>query len=287
MPLRGFWPVTDNAYIMNRPSQQMATKKMNGQSLLVGHNSGEGGLFVPPTITTQADLTGWLQGAQFPNLTPAQINTILAANPNSANTSATGPHYETNGITGATAVQVAQDANGQQQRGNNIYAEAIFACPAYWLASSYSTTGSSSYMYQYSVPYAYHGSDVTGYFGPSLPTQSDEFSRAFRKIWGNFITTGNPSITAAVANGASAANPNAANPATSWPAYTDSAPKFLVLNTTGGTPVTGALPWGPVVTTFIQPGLLNAISLASGTTWEGGRKARCDVYNGLAASIPL
>ena len=261
---------------------------MNGDRLLVGHNANEGGLFVPPFLTTPADLTGWLQNGQFPNLTPAQINTILAANPNDANTDAAGLHFETDGVTaGATAVQYAQDANGQQQRGNNIYAEAVFACPAYWLASSYATTGSASYLYQYSVPYAYHGADVGGYFGPQTPNQSNDFVKAFRKIWGNFIRTGNPSITAPIANGAGAANPNAAHPATNWPAWSDSAPKLMNLNTTGGVAVQAPLLWGPIVTQYVEPGLKNAISLASATTWEGGRKARCDVYMGLGASIPL
>ena len=261
---------------------------MNGENLLVGHNANEGGLFVPPTITTQADLVGWLQGGQLPNLTPAQINTVLAANPNSANTSATGLHFETNGLTAsATAVQYAQDANGQQQRGNNIYAEQIFACPAYWLASAYATAGSASYLYQYSVPYAYHGADVGGYFGPQSPQQSNDFAKAFRKIWGNFVLTGNPSITAPIANGAAATNPNATNPATNWPKWSDSAPQLLVLNTTGGTAVQAPLPWGPIVTTYTDPGLKNAISQASATTWEGGRKARCDVYKNLGASIPV
>jgi len=280
--------VTDNSYIMNRPSQQLATKRMNGQNLLVGHNANEGGLFVPPFLTTEADLTGWLQGAQFPNLTPAQINTILAANPNSELTNATGPKFETNGVsTGATAVQVSQDANGQQQRGNNIYAEATFACPAYWLASAYAAPGSSSYLYQYSVPFAFHGSDVAAYFGPQTPNQSNDFAKAFRKIWGNFVLTGNPSISAQIANGANAANPNAPHPATNWPAYSDSAPQLMNLNTTDGTAYQTPLLWGPIVTQFQEPGLKNAISVASAAQWEGGRKARCDVYKSLAASIPL
>ena len=59
------------------------------------------------------------------------------------------------------------------------------------------------------------------------------------------------------------------------------------LNTTGGVAVQAQLPWGPTVTMFTDPGLKNAISLASAATWEGGRKARCDVYKNLGASIPL
>ncbi|KAK4148784.1 acetylcholinesterase [Chaetomidium leptoderma] len=282
-----FWPVTDNSYILNRPGQQLPTKKMNGQNLLVGHNANEGPLFVPPILTTQSDVVNWLQGSEFPNLTPAQINTILAANPNDAVTSATGPHFETDGLGSATAVHVSQDANGQQQRANNIYAEATFACPAYWLASAYSDRGASSWLYQYSVPYAFHGSDVAAYFGPQTPNQSDDFALAFRRIWGNFVRTGNPSISAPLANGAGAANPNAPHPATNWPAWSDAAPKLINLNTTGGVASQTPLPWGPVVTQFTGPGLANAISLASAAQWEGGRKARCDVYIGLAASIPL
>jgi carboxylesterase type B len=274
---------------MNRPSQQFAAKKMNGKNLLVGNNANEGGLFVPPILTTQDDLVNWLQTTEFPNLTPAQINTILAANPNDALTNATGPHFETNGLTGLTAVQVSQDANGQQQRANNIYAEATFACPAYWLASAYASSnrGQSAWFYQYSVPYASHGADVPGYFGPRTPNQSDDFALAFRRIWGSFVRTGNPSISAQIANGAGAADPNAANPATNWPAWNDAAPKLLNLNTTGGVPYQFQLQWGPTVTQFADPGLKNSISLASATEWEGGRKARCDVYMSLASSIPL
>lgn len=286
--LRGFWPVTDDSYIMNRPSQQLPTKKVNGKKLLVGHNANEGPLFVPHDITTEADLVAWLSSGEFPDLTPAQINTILAANPNSALTSASGPHFATDGVGNATAVQVAQDANGQQQRANNIYAEAVFVCPAYWLASAFSSPSASSFLYQYSIPYAFHGSDVAGYFGPQLPTQSDDFVRAFRRIWGNFVVRGDPSITEAEADGTAAVAVAATpNPAANWPRWTDEGLQFVNLNETGGTPYQSQLMWGANVTLFREPGLKNAFSLASGKTWEGGRKARCDVYLSLGASIPL
>ncbi|KAH6843213.1 Alpha/Beta hydrolase protein [Chaetomium sp. MPI-CAGE-AT-0009] len=287
----GFWPVTDNSYIMNRPSQQFAAKKTNGERLLAGHNANEGGLFVPP-LTTESDLANWLQTGQFPNLTPAQINTILAANPNSAPTNASGPRFETDGLSGPTAVDVSQAANGQQQRGNNIYAEATFACPAYWLASAYassSPSAASSWVYQYSVPFAWHGADVAGYFGPRAPNQSADFALAFRRIWGNFVRAGNPSLSARDANGASSAtDPDAPpHPATDWPAWSEAEPVLLSLNTTGGVPYRMVAPWGVVVTAFADPGLRNAFTLASAALWEGGRMGRCDMYKGLAASIPI
>lgn len=284
--------MTDNAYIFDRPTVGLSQKKVNGKKLLVGSNANEGPLFVPPTITTESDLIGWLH-VQFPNLSDDEINTILAANPNSANTdrSATGPKYETNGLgtsAGAnTAVHVSQDSNGQQQRGNNILAEATFVCPAYWMASAYTSATRAAYTYQYSVPFAWHGTDVAGYFGPATPNQSPEFIKAFRQIWGNFVKTGNPSISNAVANGASSANPSAANPASSWPVWTDNTNNQLVnLNTTGGVAYNEVLQWGSTVTQFAVPGIQNAITAANANSWEGGRGARCAVYAGLAARIP-
>jgi hypothetical protein len=37
----------------------------------------------------------------------------------------------------------------------------------------------SSYKYQYSVPVAQHGADVTGYFGAATPAQGPDFELAF------------------------------------------------------------------------------------------------------------
>ncbi|GAB1319872.1 Carboxylic ester hydrolase [Madurella fahalii] len=284
----GFWPVTDNAYIMNLPSQQLAAKKLNGKKLLVGHNANEGGLFVPPVLTTQDDLIVWLQ-SQFPNLSHDQIHTILAANPNSELTNPAGPRFETDGLNtnGANAVTVSQDANGQQQRGNNIYAESTFACPAYWMAEAYSGKGTSSWLYQFSVPFAFHGADIAAYFGPQTPNLSDDFVLAFRRMWGNFVMTGNPSISNVIANGAGSADPEAPHPASNWPVWSKQTPNLMNLNITGGVPYDFATQWGTVVTQFTEPGLKNAITLASSDTWEGGRGARCDVYRSLAQSIPL
>ncbi|KAK4245812.1 hypothetical protein C7999DRAFT_42707 [Corynascus novoguineensis] len=234
----GFWPLTDGP--------------------LVGHNANEGPLFVPPTLKTESDLIDWLSGAEFPNLTGTQINTILAANPNNVTTDlARGPLFKTTGLSGApiTAVQVSQIANGQQQRANNIYAEATFACPAYWLASAYSGgcsgRGRRAWLYQYSVPFAFHQTDVAAFLGPNTPNQGADLVVA-------------------------------------WPTWDDETGLgFLNLNQTGGVSYVMPLPWGANVTQFADPGLRNAFTIASAETWEGGRKARCDVYLGLAASIPV
>ena len=283
----GFWPVTDNVYITGRPTQMLAAKRVNGKKILVGYNANEGPLFVPPGINTESDLAAWL-AQEFPNLSPAQIGTILANNPSSAPTSATAPQFETDGLNtgGYNAMNTGPDANGQKQRANNIYAEATFACPAYWLAEGYSGSSSSraSYLYQYSVPLASHGTDVAAIFGPAGPNLPSDFTTAIRKAWGNFVLTGDPSITNALANGAGSANPNAPNPASDWPEWTVSAPKFLNWNTTGGTPYAFTTQWG---TSAIQyTGGLNAISVQNSNTWEAGRGARCNFYRSLGPFIP-
>lgn len=292
---RGFWPVTDNAYIMDRASQQLAAKKVNGRRLLVGYNANEGGELIPRTITTEDDLIGWLQ-LQFRNLSLAQIGTILAANPNSELTDPAGPRFETDGLGtgGATAVTVSQDANGQQQRSNNIYAESMLACPAYWMAEAYSggKRDTASWLYQYSVPFAFHGAVLSAAFGPQTPNLGSNFVLAFRRAWGNFVRTGDPSISSEIANGAasesaSASDPSAPHPASDWPAWSARAPSMMNFNVTGGVPYNFTLQWGSTVTQFAEPGLRNAITLVRSDTWEGGRAARCEVYRSLASSIPV
>ncbi|CAI4218847.1 unnamed protein product [Parascedosporium putredinis] len=284
----GFWayyPATDNAYITTRATQQLTQKKVNGDRLLVSNVANEGPLFVPHTITTEADLKAWL-ALEFPNFTTAQINSVLAANPNSAVTSATGPRYETNGVSGANHLQVSADANGQQQRGNAILGESTFVCPSYWMAEAYTGNSKKAYHYQMSVPFSSHATDVAVIFGPRPENVGADYALAVQRIWGNFVTGSNPSITNAIANGASSSSPSASNPASAWPAWTVSNPQLVNLNQTGGVAYTATSQWGTSVTQFKAPGQLNAISASNADTWEGGRGTRCDFWLGISASIP-
>ncbi|WPJ66373.1 hypothetical protein SMAC4_14039 [Sordaria macrospora] len=280
-----FWPVTDHAYIMSLASQQLAAKQVSGQKLLVGFNANEGPLFVQNNIDTESQLVDWLK-IEFPNLSATQINSILAANPNSSPTNRAGPFFETNGLSGPNALNMSGGANGQQQRGYNIYAEATFVCPAYWFASAF--TGSSTkkaYVYQYSVPFATHGTDMAGYFGPQTENQSNHFVLAFRRIWGNFVMTGNPSIASQLANGQSTGNASV-HPIATWPAWGESAPKLVNLNETGGVQYQEPTQFGYNVTQSKGPGLKNAIAVVDANTWEGGRGQRCAFWKQLAPSIP-
>lgn len=115
-----FLPVTDYSYIQQLPSVQLNAKKVNGAKMLVGNNANEGALFVPPTISTLANLKAWLK-TEFPTFSDVQIQAILDANPASdADVDPAAPKFATNGLTPppVTAVNVSQAATGQQQRGD-------------------------------------------------------------------------------------------------------------------------------------------------------------------------
>ncbi|KAF4808472.1 Liver carboxylesterase B-1 [Colletotrichum siamense] len=277
-----FSPVTDGVYVKSLASEQLTQKKVNGERLLVGNNANEGPLFVPPNIASNSDLTAWLK-LSFPNLSGAQIDDIVAKNP--TKTGANDTRFETNGLTGLTALDISQAGAGPLQQAINIYAEQTFVCPSYWLSSAF-TGPKSAWHYQYSVPFAWHTSDVPAYFGPATPNQGTEFVLAFRKIWGNFVTKNDPSISNEEANGASSAEASATNGASQWPVWTETEPKQLNLNQTGGVPYQFTTQWGVTVTQFQAPGQVNAIAVVPADSWEGGRGARCDFWKTMAPSIP-
>ncbi|PMD42219.1 hypothetical protein L207DRAFT_580889 [Hyaloscypha variabilis F] len=168
---------------------------------------------------------------------------------------------------------------------SQLYAETTFVCLSYWLAEAFSDKGRSSFRYQYSVPLAIHGADMPGYFGPAAVTQGPDFEYAFMKIWGNFTTQDNPSIIAAIANGASSNNCQQTNPASTWPPFNIYAPYQINLNETGGVPF--STPFGyENVTEYEGPGSRNDFTLVSAYTWEGGRGFRCDFWRSIAVTVP-
>ena len=104
-------------------------------------------------------------------------------------------------------------------------------------------------------------------------------------IWGNFIVSSDPSISNKIANGASSPNPNAPNPASSFPKWTLTNPQQINLNQTGGTPYTSNQ-FGFDVVQYMQPGLRNNITAANAYTWEGGRGQRCDFWKTMSPNVP-
>ena len=106
------------------------------------------------------------------------------------------------------------------------------------------------------------------------------------EIWGNFIIKDDPSIPNEVANGASSASPQAPNPASRWPVWTDVNPMHINLNQSGGVPYKVVSVTGTPVTQFAMPGLHNNITAANAYLWEGGRGKRCDIWKEVDRFVP-
>lgn len=259
-------------------------RRVNGINQLSGNCAEEGPYFTPQNIASEQGLVDWIK-LVFPLFSDDDISKLLYYYPiqNSTNSSSL-PRFATAGNKGPTALDISSTASGQQQRANLIYGETTFICPSYWVAEAYNTHGRTGYKYQYSVPLSMHGADQYPFFGESMPNLGPDLTLAFQRIWGNFIKTGNPSISSSIANGASS-NGTARNELENWPAFTLWSPQMANLNETGGKEVkttTGAFNY----TSIEGPGLKNDLSLVDAYTWEGGRGVRCDFWRSVASIVP-
>ncbi|UPX18276.1 uncharacterized protein EKO05_0008580 [Ascochyta rabiei] len=269
-----FLPVTEpeTGFISTLPSASLAAQRVNGQHVLVGNNANEGALFVPPTINSTAALQTWLQDA-YPSLSATDLEQILTAYP-ASNATSTSKHA-TSGLGPATALDVSQLATGPQQRANNIYGEATFVCPSYFLSDAFATHTRTAHHYQYSVPGALHGSDVPAYFGPATPNQPPLWTQVVRHIWGGFVQRAAPASAAGLGN-------------LTWPAWVpDGESRMLDLNTTGGVPYVEPLIFGVNVTQFREPGVENVFRVVDALSWEGGRGRRCAFWRDIAGRVPM
>ncbi|KAL8297394.1 hypothetical protein RB597_006480 [Gaeumannomyces tritici] len=274
-----FIPVTDGTYLTEPASVLLSRGAVNGKKILTANNANEAALFMPTTITTEEILRAWIK-SNYVNLSEQNVTAILDAYPSVPGPDdPSSPRFETSGLGPATAVNVSQVAAGHQQRAYNIYAESTFVCSAYWLADAFSSArGRETFYYQYSIPFARHGVDLVAAYLTPEPSHGPDFIRAFRRMFGNFIVSGNPSIDNRLANGASAPDPNKPNPASRWPRWTEDNRALVNLNQTGGTPYRVATSAGIEVTEFSQPGLSNDFWQADAYAWEGGRGRRCDFW---------
>ncbi|KAK0898826.1 hypothetical protein LTR57_021440 [Friedmanniomyces endolithicus] len=274
-----FLPVTDGIIVQDLPSRQLGRGKVNGLNMLVGNNAAEALFFTPQVITTEDELVAYLR-VTFPLFSNNDIAKILFYYPSSnASVPAKPLLFATEGDTGPTALNESSVGSGQQERADDKYAETTFVCPAYWMAEAYSNNraGGQGYKYQFSIPPATHGADVAGYFDYPGQFYSVDFTTAFQKIWGNFVTSSNPSISNAVANGLSRGNVSV-NAASAWPPYSIYAPEQLDLNTT--CPVVSA------TGSCAGPSAVNDFRLVNAYTWEGGRGTRCDFWKSMGDLVP-
>ncbi|KAH6625571.1 carboxylesterase type B [Boeremia exigua] len=268
-----FAPVVEpnTGYVTTHPSNALTAKRVNGEHILVGNNANEGPLLVPTINSTEAFHT-WLEG-NFPLLTLAELDAILAAYPASELPIKINDAFATSGFGPVTALDVSSFATGMQQRANNIFAEATFVCPSYWLNDAFTTQKRKSFHYQYSVVGALHGSDVSAYFGPATPSQPPPFTDALRQIWGGFVTVADPTTAKGLKD-------------LKWPVWKqDGRSQMINLNTTGGVPYSALQLTGMNLTEYMEPGLRNRFSLVNALQWEGDRGARCELWRNITSRV--
>lgn len=128
-----------------------------------------------------------------------------------------GPLFSTLGDHGPTALNQSEFGIGQQQRANNLYAEATFVCPSYWLANAFSkqvsdiNSAKRAWKYQFSVPPSEHGADLDAYQAFNrealgLGTMTEAARKAIQLAWGRFIIQGEPGLPKTLVNSLSKVN---------------------------------------------------------------------------------
>lgn len=258
--------MTDDDFLQTTPSQQLPLGRLNGGRILTSHNADDGEGFVTPNITTKRDFDTWLTG-EYPLLTKQQIHDINHEYYPLKNESDV-PFATCGDCDGPTAVNVGSWAVGNRQRAIDLYSEVTFDCPSYWLAEGMNVKHGRGYKYQFSTPPGQHGLDLApdglapcpNIFSAGI---QPDFCKALHTSWLNFFFTGDPSISNAIANGASSPTPDAPSPASHWPVFglaDSSSLRMLNWNQTQGSAAH------------------NNITLANAYPWEGGRGERCDFW---------
>lgn len=281
-----FLPVTDGTFVQKRPSQQLLSKVLKGKRILSGNMANEGVPLSPPTFKTLAKFREYVS-TTFPGFSAgdkAALEKQYSYDGDDKDTKPSDLMFSTTGTTGPSAVNQSVFATGQQQRLFDVFAEYAFDCPSYWLASAFP----QAWKYEYSVPPAYHGFDLTAYWSKNQPVPGTAFKHAFQKIWGNFITANTPVISIADAKGgmSNATVPIGLGGNINWPQWSEAKPVLLSLNTTGGTPEFRFATENLNYYVYVEPGVTNSFKVADAGKWEGGRGSRCKWWRSQAAKVP-
>ena len=136
----------------------------------------------PYNISTEADFEAWVR-LSYPLLSSSDLDKIFNNYYPASDNSSTTTHA-TSGTDAETFVNVDSVATGAFARAIALYSETTFVCPSYWLADAFQAHGKEAYKYQFSVPAAQHGADLSA---EGLRAQAanigDAFYTAFTTIW--------------------------------------------------------------------------------------------------------
>ncbi|KAI1442597.1 alpha/beta-hydrolase [Annulohypoxylon stygium] len=291
-----FTPVTDDKLLLGRPTSQLLNGgKLNGIRMLSSNNPNEGPGFIPQGINNEDRFRGFLLGT-YPLLSEENITNILELysvpeNASSAlvNSDGENPPYSTT---------TSGWAFGWQQAATNLYGEATFICPSYWLADGYARKdGGKAWHYQFSVPPGQHGLDQTALRSDIdvMGTGMDEvFRTAIQQIWGNFIVKGDPALSKSQARALHRGNISAVSDG-KWPEWKgEPGSDWMVnLNMTGGVPISTTFNLDGTLVHVVSyvsgngtsPPLEAKFNIVEGSSWEGGRGKRCQLWADLGPWI--
>jgi carboxylesterase type B len=168
-----FGPVVDGSFIPALPAlllgQGVFAKNVK---VMVGHNADEGPLFTPPFTTDDTALFAFFRQL-YPNIDMSVTRYIVK-----------------------TLYPVVYDGTypytSSLSRTVFIISESIFSCNTNYLDRAF---GNSAYAYEFSVPPALHGLDVsyTFYNGVAGEEQAvDKVAKAMQQYITNFAQTGTP-----------------------------------------------------------------------------------------------
>ena len=293
-----FTPVTDGALIRERPSRQLlGGGRLNGIRVLSSNTANEGPLFVPHDITDEVSFQAWLR-SNYPLLTGQNVSTILEAY--APPEGASGILADSDGRGAPFSTTNSQFAAGWQQAAFNLYAEATFICPSYWLADTFARVqDGQSWHLQYSVSPGLHGDDmgaVAAMPDASAVGTSTALRTALQQIRGNFIVHGDPTLTACQVGAAEGGDVTAAG-RLAWKPWGGKAGQNLMLNVnmTDSVPVatfSTAVPGVRLPVTKYMSGndssalpVDAAFEIVEGSAWEGGRGERCRLWASLGPWI--
>ncbi|TRM70559.1 cephalosporin esterase [Schizophyllum amplum] len=154
-----FQPVVDNTFVIQRPSEVLAQRRMLTKRLYAITNELEGAIFVTPDVVAKTSMAEYIHGL-FLNLTPVAIG---------------------------KAVDMYAAVDSPLGKAAAIMGEAIFDCPTYMFMRAFE----APYKAKFAVPTAVHGSDMHYYFPGAFgapPTYDNElFARAFVGSFIDFI----------------------------------------------------------------------------------------------------
>ncbi|GAB1318467.1 Carboxylic ester hydrolase [Madurella fahalii] len=267
-----FIPVSDGTLIREQPNRQLLSGKVNGERILTGSNANEGTFFVPQNITTQSHFESFL-ALNYPSVAASNITSLLSRY--SIPLNFTSPKFDSDGLHPPYATHVSAFAVGWQQAANNLYAEATFVCPSFWLGDAYvpdsaALADRAGWRYQFSIPNAFHGADLG-------PLQTDPkgaatnvdgtFRRGFQEVWGRFIVTGDPTLTMGGGNGTGllAAAENG-----TWRRWGEIVGKR-------GSGTLNSREYGMLNLNVTSEGRTDW-KVVDGLNWEGGRRERCALW---------